>query len=105
MEYILYSNPILTDPTQHLQDKIEILREELGCEICDDNKEAFTTTITVCMKCRPVLKKSNQKYINILEKRGRYIWRWVEGIVFVLLLAAIATLSYYVSVNGSGSDE
>ena len=98
----------MTDSTQDIPEKIQISREN-GCEMCDDNKEAFTTTITVCMKCRPVLKTSNKLiyiyiYINNLEKKGRHIWRWVEGFVIMLLLATIATLSYYVSGKDSNEE-
>ena len=41
----------------------------------------------------------------IIEKRGKHICRWIVRFVFVVLLAIIATLSYYVSIADCDNDE
>ena len=55
----------MTDLAEEISEKIELIRENLGCHMCSDYK-AFATTVTVCNKCRNYLKKSNIEYIILL---------------------------------------
>ena len=57
------------DPTEELQECIEIIKEDLDCEMCANwtNKDqALITTIRVCLKCRRSFMKSNHTHLLII---------------------------------------
>ena len=52
--YIYREEEFLKDRSEEIPDRTEIIKENLGCEMCagKDNQEILMTTIRSCIKCR-----------------------------------------------------